>query len=444
MNLRGHTKDCEKDSFLCHRRTVLSTFLVLILCAYILKEAFEYLVRYLNLRHMEKAGASVPPEFEGKMDEGLLKKTRNYEAEKTRFSFISSVFGNIVTVVFIFGLLNGYNLWITSLHLPFVFSGWLFFLLLSYGSEILSAPFSLYSTFKIENKYGFNTITPRLWISDFIKSLLISTIMISVVALAGLYLIDWSPRYWWFCVWGFLLIFGIFVMYISPYVIEPLFNKFTPVEDEFLKKGIVDLTERAGIQAKKILRVDASKRSRHTNAYFTGIGKTKRIVLYDTLLEGMERNEVLSVLAHEIGHWKKRHLLKTLLLIEGLSLGGLYLAYRLVQGDFLTSLFHIGHGTLFAKFVLLAFIAGILSLPLNPLMNAISRKHEREADRISFELTGDARSMVSAFVKLSKENLSNLFPHPLYVMFYYSHPPIIERIRYAEELGKEKTLQTAL
>ena len=418
---------------------MLSAYLVIIFCLYIFKEAFEYLLLYLNLGHMSKSGAAVPPEFEGKMDEGLLKKTLDYEAEKTSFSFISSIFGNIVTILFIFGgLLNIYNSWLTSLQLSFIVSGWLFFLLLSYGNEVLSIPFGLYSTFKIEKKYGFNTMIPRLWISDLLKSLVLSTIIISVVTLAGLALIQWSPQCWWFWVWGFLLCFGIFIMYISPYVIEPLFNKFTPVEDESLKKGVMDITEKAGIRVGRILRVDASKRSRHTNAYFTGIGKTKRIVLYDTLLEGMDHNEILSVLAHEIGHWKKRHLLKTLALIEGFSLAGLYLAYRLVQGDFLITLFHIGQKTFFAKFVLLAFLAGIFSLLLNPLMNALSRRHEREADRISYELTGNAKSMMSAFVKLSKENLSNLFPHPLYVTMYYSHPPILERIRYIREMEERK------
>lgn len=418
---------------------MLSAYLVIILCLYIFKEAFEYLLLYLNLRHMKKAGAVVPPEFEGKIDEGLLKKTRDYEAEKTRFSFISSIFDNIVTIFFIFGgLLNIYNSWLTALQLSFILSGWLFFLLLSYGNEVLSVPFSLYNTFKIENKYGFNTMAPQLWVSDFLKSLVLSTIMISVVTLAGLSLVQWSPQYWWFWVWGFLLVFSIFIMYISPYVIEPLFNKFTPVEDESLRTGIIDITEKAGIHVSRILRVDASKRSRHTNAYFTGIGKTKRIVLYDTLLKGMDHNEIFSVLAHEIGHWKKRHLLKTLALIEVFSLAGLYLAYRLVQGDFLITLFHIGQDTFFAKFVLLAFLAGIFSLPLNPLMNALSRRHEREADRISYGFTGNAKSMISAFVKLSKENLSNLFPYPLYVTMYYSHPPILERIRYIREMEKEE------
>jgi len=280
----------------------LKAYLVFILCLYILKEAFEYLVQYLNLRHMRKSGATILPEFEGKVDEGLMKRIQEYEADKTIFGFVSSIFGNIVTIVFIFGgLLNIYNSWVASLNLSFIISGWLFFLLLTYIGEFLSVPFSLYSTFKIESKYGFNIMTFRLWISDFIKSLIISTIMMSLVIFAGLWLIQWSPDYWWFWVWSFFFVFSIFIMYISPYVIEPLFNKFTPIEDESLKDKIIRLAEKAGIHASRILRIDASKRSKHTNAYFTGIGKTKRIVLYDTLLESMSHNEILSVLAHEIG-----------------------------------------------------------------------------------------------------------------------------------------------
>jgi STE24 endopeptidase len=413
----------------------LNTYLFIILCLYIIKEAFEYLVQYLNLKHILKAGTKIPPEFEGMIDEALLKKAQAYEADKTKFSFISSVFGNIVTIAFIFGgLLNIYNSWIASLNLSFIISGWLFFLLLTYAGEFLSVPFSLYSTFKIENKYGFNTMTFRLWISDFIKSLIISTIMMSLVIFAGFWLIQWSPDYWWFWVWGFLFVFSVFIMYISPYVIEPLFNKFTPIEDESLKDKIIVLTEKAGIHASRILRIDASKRSKHTNAYFTGIGRVKRIVLYDTLLEGMSHDEIIAVLAHEIGHWKKKHLLKTLAAFELFSLISLYVSYRLIQGDFLLTLFNISTDTIFAKFIILGFIAGILSVVLQPVMNFFSRRHERQADRASYELTNDAESMVSALVKLSKENLSNLYPHPLYVVLYYSHPPILERIRYIKNL----------
>ena len=388
---------------------------------------------------MRKAGVSIPPEFIGKIDESSLRKTIDYETEKTHFSFISSIFSNVVTVVFIFcGLLNIYNSWISLRNLPFIVSGWLFFLLLSYCTEFLSIPFSLYSTFKIENKYGFNTMTPRLWMSDFLKTFLISTAMMSLITCAGFWLIQWSLQYWWLLIWGFLFIFSIFIMYISPYVIEPLFNKFTPIEDESLKERIMKLTAQAGILASRILRVDASKRSKHTNAYFTGIGKTKRIVLYDTLLESMNHDETVAVLAHEIGHWKKKHMLKTIVMFEVFSFIGLYLSFKIIQSDVLVTLFHIHKNTLFVKFTLLAFLAEIISLPFTPCVSYFMRRHERQADKASYELTKDSGNMVNALVKLSKENLTNLYPHPLYVMMYYSHPPTLERIRYLKEFSHDE------
>lgn len=281
-------------------------------------------------------------------------------------------------------------------------------------------------------------MTPRLWVSDFIKTLLISTVMMSLVTFAGFWLIQWSPHYWWLLIWGFLFIFSIFVMYISPYVIEPLFNKFTPIEDESLKEKIVQLTAMAGIHAGRTLRVDASKRSRHTNAYFTSIGKTKRIVLYDTLLESMNHDENLAVLAHEIGHWKKRHMLKIIVAFEIFSFIALYFSFKVIQSDALVTLFHIRTNTLFAKFLILAFIADILSFPFTPCVSYLMRRHERQADRASYELTRNSESMVSALTKLSKDNLTNPYPHPLYVTLYYSHPPVIERIRYIKGFSLEK------
>ncbi len=411
--------------------------LIPILLLYILKEGFEYAVLYVNFRHMRRYGSVIPPEFEGKTDKELLKKTQDYEAEKARLGIISSLFGNVVIIVFIFGgLLDIYNSWTSSLNLSFAVSGWLFFILLTYAEEILSIPFSIYGTFRIENKYGFNTMTVGLWLSDFLKSLIISTVLMSLLLFAALWLIQWRPGYWWFFVWSFLFAYGIFVMYISPYVIEPLFNKFTPLEDETLKGRIVNLTEKVGIHLSRILKIDASRRSRHTNAYFSGIGRTKRIVLYDTLLENMSDDEIISVLAHEIGHWKKRHLLKMMAAFELFSLAGLYISFMLIQSDLLLNIFQINTDTMFVKFVLLGFLGDILLLPIGPLVAAFSRRHEREADRVSYELTENTENMVSALIKLSKENLSNLYPHPLYVTLYYSHPPIVERIRYIRGFNK--------
>ncbi|MFN3480044.1 MAG: M48 family metallopeptidase [Thermodesulfovibrionales bacterium] len=401
-----------------------------ILFLYLLKEAFEYLVQGLNINHMRRSGTKLPSEFEGKVDKETLKRMQDYEADKTYFNIYSSLFGNIVTIAFFFGgLLNIYNTWITSLNLPFLISGWIFFVILIFAATFLEVPFNLFYTFRIENRYGFNTTTFGLWISDFLKSLIITLILSSIIIIAGLYLLRLSPNYWWLLIWGFLFFFGLFIMYISPYVIEPLFNKFTPIEDESLKEKISYLAERAGIHIGRILRVDASRRSRHTNAYFTGIGKTKRIVLYDTLLKSMSNEEILAVLAHEIGHWKRKHLLKTLFAFETLSLIAIYVSFRLIEGDFILRLFHIDTDTVFVKFAVLAFIGGILSLPLQVTFNYFSRRYEREADRVSYDLTKDPQNMISALVKLSEENLSNLYPHPLYVLLYYSHPPISERIR---------------
>jgi STE24 endopeptidase len=394
------------------------------------KEGFEYLLQYMNLRYMKKSGSAIPDEFKGQVDETLLKKIQSYEAEKTRFSFFSSIFGNVVTIIFLFGgLLNIYNLWVVSLHRGFVLTGIMFIFPLVYASTFLSMPFSLYSTFKIENRYGFNAMTLKVWATDFLKSLLLSTVFMGILVTVGLWLVRSSPHYWWIWVWAFFFIYTLFVMYISPYVIEPLFNKFTPVGEAGLEERIKDLMEKAGIKVNRIFKMDASRRSRHTNAYFSGIGRVKRIILYDTLLERMDHEEILAVLAHEAGHWKKKHVLKMIIGMEIVSFIGVYISFRILQTDFLLDIFGIQQGTFFAKVILLGFIGGIAVLPFTPLSSYISRRFEKQADRFARELSGNRDAMASALIKLSKDNLSNLHPYPLYAAFYYSHPPVAERIR---------------
>jgi len=209
------------------------------------------------------------------------------------------------------------------------------------------------------------------------------------------------------------------------------------VEDEDLKARIVRLTTLAGIKVSKVLKMDESKRSRHTNAYFAGIGRTKRIILFDTLLQGMTPDEIIAVLAHEIGHWKRRHLLKGLAVTQALSLALLFCCYHVLKGPMLAALFGITVDTLPAKILLVAFLASMVLFLLKPAMNGFSQSLEREADLFSCDLSGKSETMVEALVKLSKENLSNLFPHPLYAFFNYSHPPVLERIRYIRALCGE-------
>ena len=412
----------------------MDIYLAVVIIAYLLVVIFGYWLDFLNLSHLKKYGAEIPREFEGQIDQDLLSKTRNYTVEHTKFEFVSSVFNNIIFLVFILALLTIYNSWIISLNYSFIVTGLIFFLLLSYADTLLSIPFSLYSTFKIENRFGFNTMTVKLWITDTVKSLIISTILMSLLIAVGLYLIQKSPALWWLWVWCFFLVFGIFIMYISPYVIEPLFHKFSPIGNEELESEIKNLLNKAGIRVSRIFKVDASRRTKHTNAYFTGIGKTKRIVLYDTLIEKMNRDEILAVLAHEAGHWKKKHVLKHIITTEVIAFVGIYIAFYVLQTDFLIDLFVIKQSSLFVKLILLGFIGSIILFPFGPLFHLISRRHENEADKYSFELTGKTEGMISALVKLSKDNLSNLHPHPLYALFHYSHPPVLERIRSIREL----------
>lgn len=388
---------------------------------------------------MKKFGLTVPSVLEGKIDVDLLKKTQAYETEKTCFGFLSALFGNIVTIIFIFGgLLNIYNSWVVSLQVPFIVSGLLFFLILSYANTVISIPFSLYSTFRIENKYGFNTMTPKLWLKDFFKSIILSTIITGILVSVGLWIVQSSPGAWWIWIWGFFLVFSLFMMYISPYVIEPLFNKFNLLEEQVLVEQIKHMLHKVSITVSRVFRMDASKRSRHTNAYFSGIGRVKRIILYDTLLEIMNHDEILAVLAHEAGHWKRRHILKMIIATEFLSFFLLYGVSRIFQTDFLTDLFHVQNETFFAKIVIFGFLGGIVSLLFIPFSSSISRRFEREADRFAFSLSGNNKSMISALIKLSKDNLSNLHPHPLYAAFYYSHPPMVQRIEHIRNLKRDE------
>ena len=223
-------------------------------------------------------------------------------------------------------------------------------------------------------------------------------------------------------------------LYLSPYIIEPLFNKFTPLDDEELENDIKALSEKAGISVNRVFKMDASKRTKHTNAYFTGIGKVKRIVLYDNLLEKMDKDEILAVLAHEAGHWKKKHLLKMLIAYETIALIVMYTAFYILKGNYIAEVFNLDFSDpFFAEATMLMFVFGIIVFPLTPLFCYFSRKNEREADDFAKSIIGSGKGMTSALVKLSKDNLSNLHPHPFYSAFYYSHPPATERIRYLRE-----------
>lgn len=406
-----------------------------LLAAFLLIVAFRFWLRSINRAYLKQHGHTVPPAFEGEIDPGLLGRMSDYTVETDRLGMAESVVDTVIVLLFFFGgLLGQYDRWISSLTPSFLWGGVLFILLIQYGQTVLNIPFSLYRNFRIESRYGFNTMTLRIWFADLVKSLLIGTVIAAVVVLAALAIVQASPERWWFWVWLFLLVFGVFMMYLAPFVIEPLFFKFEPLSVAGLEERIKAVMDKAGLKVSRVFQVDASRRSRHSNAYFTGIGKVKRIVLFDTLLQQMSQDEIVAVLAHEVGHWKRKHVLKRIVLTEATAFVGLFLASRLVEGDTLSGLVGLDQLSLYGKFAVLGFLGSIVTFPLTPLFSALSRRDEREADRFARELTGMPGAMATALVKLAKENLSNLHPHPLYAKFYYSHPPVVERIR---ELKKD-------
>lgn len=393
--------------------------------------AFGYWLRSINLSHLKQHGNEIPEGFEGAIDGERLRASTAYTLDSSRLGLWESLFDNCLLVIFLFcGLITLYDRFITGLTCSFIASAVFFFLILTWAQTILELPFSLYGTFRIEARYGFNTTTPRLWVTDLLKSQAIGSLLLALLAGAAFWLIQWSPNRWWIWVWAFMALFSLFMMFLSPYVIEPLFNKFEPVTEEGLEGEIRAMMEKAGLKVGRVMQMDASRRSKHSNAYFTGIGKVKRIVLFDTLIRQMTHGEIVAVLAHEIGHWKKGHIWKRLVVAELLSLAGSWLAFRALQWPGLPGLMGLPADTSLAgRIVILGFIASLLLFPLGPLSAWLSRRHEREADQFASNLTGRPQDLASALVKMSAENLSNLFPHPWYAAFHYSHPPVVERVR---------------
>jgi STE24 endopeptidase len=406
----------------------------IVLIIYLLFFSVSLCLKLLNLKHLREKGHQVPQEFGEAVDPETLSKTISYTVESSRLSIVLSALNNLLVLLFLFGgLITVYDGWIGSLSKSFVLRGMLFVLGLLYAETIFSIPFSLYKNFSIENRYGFNTMTGRLWLSDLVKSIVISTILMSILVATGLFLVSFSPRWWWLWVWAVFLLFSIFLMYISPYVIEPLFFRFEPVQTEGLEAEIRALVEQTGIKVDSVFQVDASRRSRHSNAYFSGIGRVKRIVLFDTLLETMNHREILAVLAHEMGHWKKKHVMKRIILTEVVALGAIFLAYKLIGWEGLPGMVGLEQGSFYVRFIILSFLGSLLMFPLTPALSFLSRKHEWQADRFACELTGQPLDLAVALIKMSKENLANLHPHPLYAAFYYSHPPVVERVRRLQE-----------
>jgi STE24 endopeptidase len=404
--------------------------LLVVLILYLVVEATEQFLLVLNMNHLSRHGAEVPPGFEGHVDAVTLTKMCDYTVEHARVDRIGAILSIGITLVFLFGGgLNWLNNRIAAQGWPPIFSGVLFYLVLIYADTLIKMPFSLYNTFSLEKRFGFSNQTMKLWLQDLLKSLLLNTLLLAFLLYGILWLIMALPHMWWLASWVFVLLFSVFLLYVSPYVIEPLFNKFSPIEDHALEERIKKTMSRAGLMINRVFTMDASRRSSHSNAYFTGIGHVKRIILFDTLLLNHPAEEIIAILAHEAGHWKKKHILKMLVLGQVMALAGFYLAYKLTAGDRLAELFKLDVPSMHAKLLLVAFLGILVLFPLKPLMAYLSRVHEIEADNFALDLTGTPHALAGALIKLGKDNLANLHPHPWYAAVYYSHPPLVQRVR---------------
>ncbi len=412
----------------------INKILVVYLVVYLLSTSFGLIVKWVNTRSLRRYRGEVPGPFRGVIDENELERMDRYTIDKTNLSYVETV---ISRVIFLYVILSGLLPWLAGVleDVYFLWAGLIFFAVPGFIGAVADLPFEYYQLFKIEEKYGFNTLTRKTWLMDLLKSLLI-TLFIGVFLLSLLLLmVRYAGSSWW--VWAWLIFFGfqILITMIYPTVIAPIFNRFIPLEKGELLEGIRRLAEKEGFAIKGVFQMDAGKRSRHTNAYLSGFGKTKRIVLFDTLLEAHDDDEILAVLSHEIGHFKRNHIKKQVFIMGLFSLVLFYLISWMISWAPIYHAFGFSGMPVYAGLFLVAVFWEPLGFFLSPVSMALSRRFEREADRFAFNTMETEQPLVNALKKMAKENLSNLRPHPLYVCFNHSHPPLLERIRALEEMS---------
>ena len=399
-------------------------FIALILIKFLL----ETYLKIRNLKSIDNNKDSVPPRFKDVVTEEEYKKSILYNTDRIKFQIFTALFGSVVLVIFtIGGLLNYLTQVVMDMTSSNVLGAVLLGLLLIIVEEIISIPISIYSTFVIEERHGFNKTTRKTFVTDIFKGLLISGALSSILYATVIFIIISAGDLWWIYAFAAVFTLQAIIFFLYPVLIMPLFNKFEPLDDEQFKKPIEKLLEKVDFKSKGLFVMNASLRSTHGNAFFTGFGKNKRIVFFDTLLKTINPDEMEAILGHELGHYKLGHIRKTL--ISSLVFG--FLGFYILNEIFKSDNFFIAHGlenlTVYSKFLMFYLVIGSYTFFTKPITSALSRKREFEADDFSFQFT-DGEHMISGLLKLTKDNASNLTPDPLYSSYYYSHPPIAERV----------------
>jgi STE24 endopeptidase len=381
---------------------------------------------YLNLKTLRP---DVPEAFKGVYEPDQYRKSQQYLRVNTRFGWITGSLNVVLLLVFWF--VKGFPLldqWVRSWNLSPILSGLIFIGILGLVKAIVSLPFSIYGTFVIEERFGFNKTTWSTFVLDIFKGLLLA-ILLGTPLLAGvLAFFEYAGSFAWLYCWIAVTVYMLAVQFIAPTWIMPLFNKFSPLEDGDLKSAILSYAKSIKFPVQNVFVMDGSRRSSKSNAFFTGFGKNKRIALFDTLIKQHTSEELLAVLAHEMGHYKKKHILLSMIL--GILQTGLmlYLLSLFISYQGLFDAFYMNNMSVYAGLIFFAMLYSPLDFFMGMIMQMVSRKNETAADRFAAETTGDPRSMVDALKKLSAHNLTNLTPHPFYVFLNFSHPPVLQRI----------------
>ncbi|MEA9355598.1 M48 family metallopeptidase [Bacteriovorax sp. PP10] len=390
--------------------------------------------------HIIKNRNTVPAKFQDQITLADHQKAADYSVEKIK---VAQIFHFVDLVVFLVLTLAGGLELINHVAMGFnaspIMTGLIFFGAFGLIQMILSLPQTLYTTFVIEEKYGFNKTTWKTFVSDMAKGLALSLVLGAPIIYAILWIMERLGTAWWVYAFLFLTAVQLLIVFIYPTFIAPIFNKFSPLEEGEVKNKIIDLLTRCGFKSSGLFVMDASKRSGHGNAYFTGLGKNKRIVFFDTLLSSLDAEEVEAVLAHELGHMKRKHVLKGM--IKGIVLS--FVGFAILGYLRNNTAFFNGHGvqtiTDYMALTLFSMVAGVYTFLLTPISAYTSRKYEYEADQFASE-NAQASKLITALVKMYKDNASSLTPDPLFSKFYFSHPPALERVTYLEELQKGSKL----
>jgi STE24 endopeptidase len=390
----------------------------------------------LNAAYLRRRSDVIPSPFQGVIDKEALRRINRYQLDNIRFSLIEMA---AARGGFLLALFSGLLPWGAQAlsDLNPVLAGILFFGALGLAVRLVTLPFSYYHTFVIEERHGFNTASRRIWFGDLIRSVAVASVLGGFLLGTVLLLVELARQSWWLWAWAFFVGFQILMTALYPVLIAPLFNRFTPIDDPELSARIRALMQGEGLQMVGVYRMDASRRSRHTNAYLAGLGKKKRVVLFDSLLESHDRDQIVAILAHELGHVKLGHIWKQLLLTGILSLAIFFAASGILRWNLLYHSFGFSDMTPYVGLFLTGVVWAPVGFLISPLLHGISRRFEREADACGVLAMKDKGPFSEALRKLAIDNLANLNPHPAFVWFHHSHPPLAERIRRVEQVRLE-------